>query len=146
MADEVPGRLTGDVIFIIQEKEHDLFKRKGADLLIMQDISLNQALTGFSLRFNHLDGRDIIIKTKPGQVIQSEAKDPDSGRSMPYMMMVSNEGMPSRGKVERYTYPSPINQIRSQRRQQYLICCFTQNLCSSLFMIFNLIFITLKFF
>jgi hypothetical protein len=49
MADEVPGRETGDVNFIIQEKEHDLFKRKGADLLIMQDISLNQALTGFSV-------------------------------------------------------------------------------------------------
>jgi DnaJ family protein A protein 2 len=97
MADEVPGRETGDVNFIIQEKEHDLFKRKGADLLIMQDISLNQALTGFSLRFNHLDGRDVIIKTKPGEVIQSESKDPDSGRSMPYMMMVPNEGMPSRG-------------------------------------------------
>jgi len=97
MADEVPGRETGDVNFIIQEKEHDLFKRKGADLLVMQDISLNQALTGFSLRFNHLDGRDVIIKTKPGEVIQSETKDPDSGRSMPYMMMVPNEGMPSRG-------------------------------------------------
>merc|ERR1711935_816612 len=26
-----------------------------------------------------------------------ETKDPDSGRSMPYMMMVSGEGMPSRG-------------------------------------------------
>ena len=49
------------------------------------------------LRFNHLDGRDVIIKTKPGQVIQSESKDPDTGRSMPYMMMVPNEGMPSRG-------------------------------------------------
>jgi len=97
MADEVPGRETGDVNFVIQEKEHDLFKRKGADLLIMQDISLNQALTGFSLRFNHLDGRDVIIKTKPGEVIQSETKDPDSGRSMPYMMMVPGEGMPSRG-------------------------------------------------
>jgi len=97
MADEVPGRETGDVHFIIQEKEHDLFKRKGADLLIMQDVSLNQALTGFSLRFNHLDGRDVIIKTKPGEVIQSETKDPDTGRSMPYMMMVPNEGMPSKG-------------------------------------------------
>jgi len=97
MADEVPGRETGDVNFIIQEKEHDLFKRKGADLLIMQDVSLNQALTGFSLRFNHLDGRDVIIKTKPGEVIQSETKDEDSGRSMPYMMMVPNEGMPSKG-------------------------------------------------
>jgi len=97
MADEIPGRETGDVNFIIQEKEHDLFKRKGADLLVMQDISLNQALTGFSLRFNHLDGRDVIIKTQPGEVIQSETKDPDSGRSMPYMMMVPTEGMPSKG-------------------------------------------------
>jgi DnaJ homolog subfamily A member 2 len=141
MADEVPGRETGDVNFVIQEKEHALFKRKGADLLIMQDISLNQALTGFSVsvfsttigagttvlgwpsrsfrfepvsthtilllvssvasraqyRFKHLDGRDVIIKTKPGQVIESETKDPDSGRSMPYMMMVPQEGMPSRG-------------------------------------------------
>ena len=49
LADEIPGRETGDVNFIIQEREHELFKRKGADLLIMQDISLNQALTGFSV-------------------------------------------------------------------------------------------------
>jgi DnaJ family protein A protein 2 len=51
-ADEVPGMETGDVNFIIQEKEHDLFKRKGADLLVTKDISLNQALTGFSVRCN----------------------------------------------------------------------------------------------
>ena len=51
----MPGRETGDVNFIVQEKEHDLFKRKGADLLIMQDISLNQALTGFSVSENVSD-------------------------------------------------------------------------------------------
>jgi DnaJ family protein A protein 2 len=44
-----------------------------------------------------LDGRDVIIKTKPGQVIECETKDPDSGRTMPYMMKVPQEGMPSRG-------------------------------------------------
>jgi DnaJ family protein A protein 2 len=97
MADEVPGRETGDIHFVVQEKEHELFKRKGADLLIMQDISLNQALTGFSFRFKHLDGRDVIIKTRPGKVIESELKDPETGRSMPYMMMVPKEGMPSLG-------------------------------------------------
>ena len=49
-ADEVPGMdEPGDINFIIQEKEHDLFKRKGADLLLTRDISLNQALTGFSV-------------------------------------------------------------------------------------------------
>jgi len=97
MADEIPGRETGDVHFIVQEKEHDLFKRKGADLLIMKDISLSQALTGFSYRLKHLDGRDVIIKTKPGEVIEAETKDPVSGKTMPYMTMVANEGMPSRG-------------------------------------------------
>merc|ERR1711971_437571 len=97
MADEMPGRETGDVHFIVQEKDHDMFKRKGADLLLMKDVSLNQALTGFSFRFDHLDGRDVIIKTKPGQVIECETKDPDSGRTMPYMMKVPHEGMPSRG-------------------------------------------------
>lgn len=50
MADEIPGMETGDVNFIVQEKEHTLFKRKGADLLVTKDISLNQALTGFTVR------------------------------------------------------------------------------------------------
>jgi DnaJ family protein A protein 2 len=50
MADEVPGTEAGDVNFIIQEKEHDLFKRKGADLLATKEISLNQALCGFTVR------------------------------------------------------------------------------------------------
>ena len=31
--------------------EHELFKRKGADLLVTKEISLNQALCGFSVRF-----------------------------------------------------------------------------------------------
>lgn len=48
-------------------------------------------------RFKHLDGRDVIIKTKPGEVIQCESKDDHSGRTTPYMMSVPNEGMPSRG-------------------------------------------------
>jgi DnaJ family protein A protein 2 len=50
MADELPGMEAGDVNFIIQEKEHDLFKRKGADLLATKEISLNQALCGFTVR------------------------------------------------------------------------------------------------
>jgi DnaJ family protein A protein 2 len=44
-----------------------------------------------------LDDREIIIKTRPGQVIESETTDPDSGRTLPYMTMIANEGMPSRG-------------------------------------------------
>ena len=50
MGDETPNMETGDVNFIIQEKEHALFKRKGADLLLVKELSLNQALCGFKVR------------------------------------------------------------------------------------------------
>ena len=60
MADEIPGREAGDVHFVIQEKEHEMFKRKGADLLLMRDITLNQALTGFSVSSHNFKGDSIL--------------------------------------------------------------------------------------
>lgn len=44
-----------------------------------------------------MDGRDIVIKTRPGQVIESETTDEDSGRTLPFIMSVKDEGMPSYG-------------------------------------------------
>merc|ERR1712137_613788 len=96
MADEVPGMEPGDVHFVVQEKPHPLFKRKGADLLVTRDISLKQALCGYTWNFTHLDGRKISAKTKPGQVIQCETKQAD-GKTLPYIVTVSGEGMPSHG-------------------------------------------------
>lgn len=92
MADEKPNMEAGDVNFIIQEKEHDLFKRKGADLLITKTLSLNEALCGFEWIVKHLDGREIAIKSKPGEVIK-----PEASASHPFVKIVPNEGMPSHG-------------------------------------------------
>merc|ERR1711862_404171 len=97
MADETPGMEPGDVNFIIQVKEHSLFKRKGADLLVTKEVSLNQALCGFSWKIKHLDGRDIVIKTRPGEIIKCETTDVATGRNLPYITKVKDEGMPSRG-------------------------------------------------
>lgn len=44
-----------------------------------------------------MDGRDVIVKTRPGQVIESETVDQESGRTLPFIMMVKDEGMPSLG-------------------------------------------------
>jgi DnaJ homolog subfamily A member 2 len=50
MGDETPGvPEAGDVHFIVQQKDHALFKRKNADLLVTKEISLNQALTGMTV-------------------------------------------------------------------------------------------------
>jgi len=92
MADEKPNMEAGDVNFIIQEKEHALFKRKGADLLITKTLSLNEALCGFEWLVKHLDGREIAIKSKPGEVIK-----PEASASHPFVKIVPNEGMPSHG-------------------------------------------------
>jgi len=92
MADEKPNMEPGDVNFIIQEKEHDLFKRKGADLLITKTLSLNEALCGFEWIVKHLDGREIAIKSRPGEVIK-----PEASAAHPFVKIVPNEGMPSHG-------------------------------------------------
>mmetsp|Transcript_11359 Transcript_11359/g.14166 ORF Transcript_11359/g.14166 Transcript_11359/m.14166 type:complete len:425 (-) Transcript_11359:329-1603(-) len=72
-ADEEPGRLAGDVVFVLQEQEHDTFKRKAADLLMEKSISLKQALTGFTFTIKHLDGRILKVTSKAGEVVLPRA-------------------------------------------------------------------------
>lgn len=47
-------------------------------------------------KITHLDDRQVLIKTRPGEIIQAELKD-DEGRTMPFIKMVKGEGMPSLG-------------------------------------------------
>mmetsp|Transcript_24468 Transcript_24468/g.59919 ORF Transcript_24468/g.59919 Transcript_24468/m.59919 type:complete len:413 (+) Transcript_24468:65-1303(+) len=91
-ADEKPNMEAGHVNFIIQQKPHPLFKRKGADLLITKSISLNEALCGFEWKITHLDNREIIIKSRAGEIIKAE-KD----NKAPFVKIVQGEGMPSHG-------------------------------------------------
>jgi len=92
LADEKPNLETGDVHFVLHEKQHDVFERKGADLLITKIISLNEALCGFEFELTHLDGRQLIIESKSGEIIP-----PVAANGKPSVKIVPNEGMPSRG-------------------------------------------------
>jgi len=74
MADEHPQCDTGDVIFVLDEQEHKDFKRRGADLFVERTISLAEALCGFQMEITHLDGRKLLIKTEPGDVIKPTAR------------------------------------------------------------------------
>lgn len=70
-AHEHPGMDTGDFVVVLQEQAHPLFKRRGADLFIERKISLVEALCGFDFDLTHLDGRKLLIKTSPGEVVKS---------------------------------------------------------------------------
>merc|ERR1712241_573103 len=74
MADEQPDADTGDVIFVLKQQEHAEFKRKGADLFIERKISLVEALCGFKMKLTHLDGRKLLIKTSPGDIVKPMAQ------------------------------------------------------------------------
>jgi DnaJ family protein A protein 2 len=85
-ADQLPDQEPGDIIFSLDEAEHDTFERAGDDLRAELKISLVEALTGFNrVVLTHLDGRGISLNVKhpngkvlrPGQVLK-----------------VSGEGMP----------------------------------------------------
>merc|ERR1719359_2690309 len=74
MADEHPDADTGDVVFVLKEQPHADFKRRGADLFIERKISLVEALCGFEIEVKHLDGRTLLIKTSPGEIVKPMAR------------------------------------------------------------------------
>jgi len=86
-ADEAPGTVPGDIVFVVQEKEHAVFKRKGSDLFLEKDISLTEALCGFKTTVTHLDKRQLLVSTNEGDVIK-----PSSFKA------VFDEGMPTYGQ------------------------------------------------
>ncbi|XP_074274519.1 uncharacterized protein LOC141598685 [Silene latifolia] len=68
-----PGLLPGDLIFVVDERPHDIYKREGNDLIMTQKVSLVEALTGTTLKFTTLDGRNLTIDVydvvKPGSEV-----------------------------------------------------------------------------
>jgi DnaJ family protein A protein 2 len=69
-SDEVPDVEAGDVIVEVMIEKHKRFIRKGADLVYTASISLLEALTGFEMVIEHLDGRKILVKNKEGTIIK----------------------------------------------------------------------------
>ena len=82
--DEFPDVDTGDLCIEIYLDRHKDFIRKGADLIYKCEISLLEALTGVKIAITHLDGRRILIQTKPGEIIQPEKLKTVTELGMPF--------------------------------------------------------------
>jgi len=81
--DQEPGLEPGDIIIVLDEKAHPVFKRNGQDLIMKMDVSLTEALTGLRKAVKTLDDRTLVIQTVRGEVIKSGD-----------LKMVRGEGMP----------------------------------------------------
>ncbi|KAI7841110.1 hypothetical protein COHA_005335 [Chlorella ohadii] len=80
-----PDVLPGDLIFILEQKEHATFKRIGTDLFFEKTVSLVDALCGAHFHLPHLDER--VLEVASTGVIK-----PDS------WACIKGEGMPVQGR------------------------------------------------
>lgn len=82
-ADETPGVVTGDVVIVIEEKPHDLFKREGNDLFAEVEVDLLTALGGGAFSLQHLDDHALLVHLNPGEVIKHGQLKVIRGQGMP---------------------------------------------------------------
>lgn len=77
----------GDIVFILSQKPHPVFTRKGVDLAMELTISLEEALCGFCRKIRHLNGTDIWVTSaqKDGKPVIIQTGDVQSllGYGMP---------------------------------------------------------------
>ena len=64
--DQEPGLEPGDVIIVLDQKDHDVFQRQDNHLVMKLQIKLVEALCGFKKTIRTLDNRTLIIGTQPG--------------------------------------------------------------------------------
>ncbi|KAI9690362.1 MAG: hypothetical protein M1822_009324 [Bathelium mastoideum] len=78
VGDEIPGRRQ-DLHFIVSEKEHPLFKREGQNIRRVVDISLKEALKGWTRIVKTIDGKSVKVHgPRPTQPMWQECF-PDLG-------------------------------------------------------------------
>lgn len=81
--DQEPGLEPGDVIIVLDQKDHDVFRRHANDLIMKMEILLVEALCGFRKTIETLDKRMLVISSKPGEVVKDGS-----------LKCVHNEGIP----------------------------------------------------
>lgn len=83
VADETPGMSAGDLNFIIEQEQHEIFHRDGDHLYVTMEIPLVDALTGFKHEFTHLDGHKFTVNV-------------DDVTECDHVKRVNGKGMPRR--------------------------------------------------
>ncbi|MCO5584778.1 hypothetical protein L7F22_038710 [Adiantum nelumboides] len=75
--------ITGDIVCVLQLKEHAKFKRKGDDLFVEHTLNLKEAPCGFQIVIVHLDGRKLLIKPAPGEIVKPGQFKATNDKGMP---------------------------------------------------------------
>lgn len=118
-ADEAPDTEPGNVIVVLQQKKHNLFNREGRHLIMTKKLSLRESLCGFEFIIDHLDGRQLLVKSEPNRVYQHGST-----------IMIAEEGMQDisgydRGNLYieievRFKKPKELNELQRKILKEVL--------------------------
>ncbi|KAI3994268.1 hypothetical protein MKX01_012525 [Papaver californicum] len=87
---EQRGLIPADLVFIIDEKPHGVFRREANDLIATRKISLVEALTGYTSQLTTLDGRTLPISVN--SVVSPGHEESFKGEGMPIPKDPSKRG------------------------------------------------------
>lgn len=115
--DQGPNNIPADIVFIVKDKPHQLFKRSDDDIVYTATIALGKALTGCIVDVPTLDGR--LISIPINDIVTPE-----------YSKRVPGEGMPkskdpnTRGDLIiafKIDFPSHLTPLQKQLLNQALL-------------------------
>lgn len=88
--DQGPNNIAADIVFIVRQKPHPVFERQDDDLVYHVQISLEMALTGFSVEVETLDGR--LISIPFNEIVHPSYRKLVPGEGMPLLNNPSQKG------------------------------------------------------
>ncbi|KAF9952588.1 hypothetical protein BGZ72_006097 [Mortierella alpina] len=90
--DELPNGAIQDIEFVLEEKPHPQFTRRGDDLIVELELSLLESLTGFSKTVKTLDGKTLPVSASGSRVIQPGQEEKFPGEGMPVSKKPGQKG------------------------------------------------------
>lgn len=92
LGNEEPGKKTGDLIVTLKEQPHEIFIRKGNDIVCTRIISIQESLCGYEIAIPFIDGTEKIIKSDPEEVTRHGYKKRIEGLGFPWAMSPDYRG------------------------------------------------------
>ncbi|XP_035516908.1 dnaJ homolog subfamily B member 1b [Morone saxatilis] len=80
--DETPTNIPADVVFVLKDKPHPVFKREGSDIIYTAKVSLRDALCGCTVTAPTLEGKTVTVSST--DIVQPGMKRRVSGEGLPY--------------------------------------------------------------
>ncbi|KAI8346639.1 DnaJ domain-containing protein [Mortierella sp. GBAus27b] len=109
--DEFPNGAIQDIVFTLEEKPHTIFTRQGNDLVMNVELTLLEALTGFSKTIKTLDGRTLPVSASGSRVIQPGQEERFPGEGMPITKKPGEKG----DMVVKYVVKFPTQLTAAQK-------------------------------